>query len=218
MIFGVIGAEVNGSAQREIIKGIVKEAQLHNIDTAVISNTYNLNCWDYPLPYENQIYELILSEEFDGLIVLSEPFRCDKPRAKVREYLLQQKSIPIIVCGAFISDFDLPNATLIDTNDESDIEYIADHLIDYHGFTNIEFLTGPSDIQSSQIRLNGYKKSLEKHGISFDSRKVIYGDFWMSSGRKLANEYISEQSPYPEAVMWTHRKEVCKNAVNYGKI
>ena len=201
MIFGVIGAEVSGSAQREIIKGIVKEAQLHNIDIAVISNTYNLNCWDYPLPYENQIYELILSEEFDGLIVLSEPFRCDKPRAKVREYLLQQKSIPIIVCGAFISDFDLPNATLIDTNDESDIEYIADHLIDYHGFTNIEFLTGPSDIQSSQIRLNGYKKSLEKHGIPFDGRKVIYGDFWMSSGRKLANEYISGQRPYPEAVM-----------------
>ena len=84
MVFGVIGAEVNGSAQREIIKGIVKEAQLHNIDIAVISNTYNLNCWDYPLPYENQIYELILSEEFDGLIVLSEPFRCDKTRAKVR--------------------------------------------------------------------------------------------------------------------------------------
>lgn len=201
MIFGVIGAEVNGSAQREIIKGIIKEAQLHNIDTAVISNTYNLNCWDYPLPYENQIYELILSEEFDGLIVLSEPFRCDKPRAKVREYLLQQKSIPIIVCGAFIPDFDLPNATSIDTNDESDIEYIADHFIDDHGFTNIEFLTGPSDIHSSQIRLNGYKKSLKKHGIPFDSRKVIFGDFWMSSGRKLANEYISGQRPYPEAVM-----------------
>lgn len=201
MIFGVIGAEVNGTAQREIIKGIAEQSHLHNIDIAVISNIYNIDCLDYPFSYENQIYKLILSQDFDGLILLSEPFRYDKSRAKVREYLLQQSSIPIVIAGAFISDFDLPNATWIDTNNENDIESIADHLIDDHGFKNIEFLTGPYDIPASHLRLNGYKRALEKHGIAFDGKKVIYGDFWMTSGRNLAKEYISGQRQYPEAVM-----------------
>lgn len=201
MLFGVIGAEVNSIAQREIIKGIAERAQVQNIDVAVISNIYNLDCWDGTVPHENQIYELILSREFDGLIVLSEPFRCDSPRAKVCEYLRTQNEIPIVVAGAALPDFELSNATLINTNDTNDMEAIAEHLIIDHGFADIDFLTGPVQFPISHQRLHGYKKALEKHGIVFDRQKVIYGDFWMDSGQKLAQEYISGQRPCPEAVM-----------------
>ena len=76
MIFGVIAADVSFTAQRELIIGIIDEAQKYNIDIAVISNIYNENCCDRELAFENVIYDLILLSEFDGFIMLSESFPC----------------------------------------------------------------------------------------------------------------------------------------------
>ena len=81
------------------------------------------------------------------------------------------------------------------------MEYAVDHLIENHGFTDIDMLTGYDSIETSHLRVKGYKKSLEKHGIPFNKNKVIYGDFWMESGRRLAHEYIEGRRPYPQALV-----------------
>ena len=117
--------------------------------------------------------------------MLSEPFPCEKLRENIHS-LLCKKNIPVVIAGASLPDFDLPGARLINISDENDMEEMVDHLIEEHGFTDIDMLTGYDCIDVSHFRVNGYKKSLEKHGISFDESKVIYGDFWTESGKKLA--------------------------------
>ena len=197
MVFGIIAAEVYKIAQRELLMGIIEQANKNGIDTAVISNIYNENCCDRELDFENIIYDLILSNKFDGLIMLSEPFSCEKLRKKIHEYLLKNSDIPIVIAGSSLTDFEIPNARLINTSDEKDMEDAVNHLIDEHGFTDIDLLTGYASIEVSHLRVKGYRNALQKHSIHFDERKVIYGDFWINSGQKLACEYIDGQRPWP---------------------
>lgn len=200
MLIGIIGTDVYKYAQRNIIKGAVSQAQKYKCDVAVLSNNFNINTNDSSIPFENQVYDLINSEDYDGFIVLSESLNCENVRDHIHKLLLK-KSIPIIAVGAELRDFVLPDTVWINTDDSSDIEEITDHLIDVHGFGNIDFLTGFYEIPVSHQRLNGYKKSLEKHGIPFDENKVIFGDFWTTSGRELAREYISGERPCPDALI-----------------
>ena len=67
-IYGVIAANVADIEQREILSGIISKAQELNIDVVVISNIYNPTETSEVLKAENGIYDLIQSDEFDGLI------------------------------------------------------------------------------------------------------------------------------------------------------
>lgn len=132
--------------------------------------------------------------------MLSEPFSCEKLRDKIYNFLFD-KHIPVVIAGSALPNFNLPNARFINTSNENDMEHAVDHLIENHGFTDIDMLTGYDSIEASHLRVKGYKKSLEKHGIPFNKNKVIYGDFWAESGRRLAHEYIEGRRPYPQALV-----------------
>ena len=72
LIYGVITAQVSDIEQREILSGIIETAQKLDIDIAVISNIYNpIEPSEVPKT-ENNIYNMILSDEFDGFILISE--------------------------------------------------------------------------------------------------------------------------------------------------
>ncbi len=90
------------------------------------------------------------------------------------------------------------------TSDENDLEEITDHLIDVHGFRNIHILTGHDYINGSYKRVEGCRRSLEKHGIPFDKRNMFFGDFWMNSGRAHPDRYISSELPCPDALICTN--------------
>ena len=54
------------------------------------------------------------------------------------------------------------------------------------------------------MRIEGYKHSLEKHGIPFDESKIHEGNFWYDSGAEFARKLIAGEIPMPEAL-------VCEN-------
>ena len=200
MIFGVVAAEANSIEQRQVIKGIARFDQCIGVDTVVFSNNYNPNVKEKELFCENRIYDLILSDELDGLILLSESFVNEDVKKLIAD-LISRKNIPIVVVGTYIAELDLPNCTFINTSDENDMEDITDHLMDVHGFTEIDILTGYDFIKASSLRVNGYRKSLEKHGIEFDESRVHYGNYWMNSGEELAERYHSGELKLPQAII-----------------
>ena len=211
-VYGVIAAQVADIEQREILFGIIETAQKMNIDIAVISNIYNPNETAEMIKTENQIYNLILSNEFDGFILISESIINKDVQKLVIENLSKRKNVPIVAVGTPLPDFVLPNFHFINTSDEHDIEDITDHLIEVHGFTNIHILTGYDFITASHKRVEGYKASLEKHGISFDERNVFFGDFWFNAGRLQAQKYISGELTIPQAVI------CCNDYMAYGML
>lgn len=208
-IFGVIAANAADIEQREILSGIIERAQMMNIDIAVISNIYNPTEPSEVLKTENKIYDLILSDELDGIILISEAIINPDLQQQIKNNLMK-RSVPIIVIGTPLPDFILPNFRFINTSDEADIEDICDHLTDAHGFTDIHILTGHSYLDASHKRVDGYINSLENHGIAYDERKVFFGDFWLDSGRAQAQRYISGELQYPQALI------CCNDYMAYG--
>ena len=203
MIFGVVTAEANSIEQRQIIKGIARFDQCVGIDTIIFSNNYNPNVKEKELFCENKIYDLILSDEIDGLIVTSESFVNEELRKIIADYI-SRKTIPVVITGTYLPEMDLPNCTFINTSDENDIEDLTDHLIEKHGFSEIDIITGPATIEASNLRVNGYRRSLEKHGLEYDEKRVIYGNFWMNSGEELAERYHKGELKLPQAVVCTN--------------
>lgn len=170
----------------------------------MLSNIYNPNETDDALNCENEIYDLILSNEFDGFILISEAIINIELQKRIIHNLTQQNHIPVVAMGTPLPDFVLPHFRFINTSDEDDTKSITNHLIEVHGFTNIDILTEHKFIEASHLRVNGYKKALESHGISFDEQKVFFGDFWMNSGHDLANKYIGGEFSLPQAIICTN--------------
>lgn len=203
-IFGVIFAQPADIEQREILTGIMEQAKMYDIDIVVLSNIYNPNETDDALNCENEIYDLILSNEFDGFILISEAIINIDLQKRIMRNLNQQNNIPVVVIGTPLPDFVLPHFRFINTSDEDDIKAITNHLIETHEFTNIDILMGNKFIDTSHLRVNGYKEALESHGLSFDAQKVFFGDFLMNSVHDLANKYISGELRLPQAILCTN--------------
>ena len=199
-ICGVVAAEANSIEQRQIIGGIVSQNQKYNIDTVVISNIYNPNVKEQDLFCENRIYDLILSEDIDSIILISESFVNDELWKHVVDYIFR-KSIPVAVLGNVHDGLELPNCIFINTSDTNDMEDVTNHLIEEHGLTDIHILTGYDFIKASRLRVDGYRKALESHGIPFDEKKVFYGNFWMNSGEDLAERYASGELKLPQGIV-----------------
>lgn len=200
-VYGVIAASAADIEQKEILTGAIEKAQELDIDIAVISNIYNPNETSDILKTENKIYDLILSEEFDGFILISESFINTDLQKQITDTLSKRKSVPIVAIGTPLPGFVLPDFKFINNSDEDDMEDITNHLIEVHGITDIDMLTGFENIEASHRRVDGYRRALEKHGIAYDEKKVYFGNFWLNSGKETARKYISGKLPYPQALI-----------------
>lgn len=199
-ILGVIAAVANGIEQRQILGGFVSQAQKYGFDTAVFSNLYNPHTTIEDLKCEQRIYEMIASDQLCGLILITESFINPDLRRELGQ-LLSGKNIPMVLVGSLLPEFDMPDISCINTSDENDIYEITSHLIEEHGYTDIDLLTGFEGNDISQRRADGFRKSLEDHGICFSPDSIVYGDFWTTSGEKLGEMYANGERSMPEAVI-----------------
>ncbi|MDO5148103.1 MAG: substrate-binding domain-containing protein [Oscillospiraceae bacterium] len=209
-VFGVIAADVSDIEQREILTGIFEEAKKYSVKTVVLSNIYNPVESSDVLNTENRIYEQTGCSDYDGFILVSESIINPELQKLIINELEKKPDIPVAVVGTELPGFSLPWFRYINTSDEKDICDITDHLIDVHHFRNIHILTGHDYLEASHRRVDGYRKSLEKHGIGFDESSVFFGNFWMNSGAELAMRYISGELEYPEALI------CCNDYMAYG--
>lgn len=196
-IIGVVGSQVAHNEQKQLLNGIIFQAQKLNMDTVIISNVYNGSRFEPSMVAENQIYELVSANVLDGLILTPMVY---EPEMKERVFSeLENVNVPIVAAGVDDGAIDSVNIDIV-----KDFEKLTDHFVDVHGYTDIAILTGPASVETSEERVNGYRASLEKHGIPFDLNKVYYGDFWVYSGEKLAKKYISGELKMPQAVICTN--------------
>ena len=189
-IIGVIASQLSDIEQSELLSGMLRQAQERNIDLLFLSNIYNPNDPANTIERENDIYDLILSDAFDGLILFSETILNTSQQKLIVEHLSHMAHVPLIALGTPQPGFVLEHFQFLNTSDALDFERITDHLIEKHGFTNMEMLTGFDFIEASHQRVAGYRASLERHGLTSDPDKVHFGDFWMNSGAERAESYI----------------------------
>ncbi|MGN0575577.1 MAG: substrate-binding domain-containing protein [Ruminococcus sp.] len=199
-IFAVVTATAADPEQREVISGVIAQAQKQGIDIVVISNIYNPIESCRELICENDIYDLINSSEYDGFIIITESIVNKEVQKKIRQYI-SRSDVPVIAVGAVLDGLDLPDFHYINTDDVQDFYDITSHLIKHHHCRNIEMLSGYDSLPVSHYRAEGFRKALEDNGIQFRDSMVHFGNFWTNSGEKLAEQYIKGEMPMPEAVV-----------------
>lgn len=196
LLIGVVITSCHVDFQEEILKGIITQAFKNNCNIAVLASLHNFSLNTPQKEYDKKIFELILSDKFDGFLYERNTFYNEKIANYVDE-LLERSEKPVMLLDS--PDHERFESTAID--DCSAFEQITDHLIDVHGCNKIYCLTGPKNIFVSYERLNGFKISMKKHGLYYDRKSCIYGDFWEDAAKSLAERIISGELEKPDAVV-----------------
>lgn len=209
----VIAADTFSEYVNEILKGISEQCALLDYDTAVFHMMFNQNSDSGLQNGEDNIFSLINSDVICGAVFLCGNFHKSVLKTRLEERL-KAMNIPVAPVDGFSSLGD----TII-AEDTELFEKITDHFIEKHGCTDIMCLTGFKEVPHSFSRAEGYKRSLEKHGIPVDEDKIIFGDFWKLSAQKLADELVSKKRSLPQAIVCANDSmavELCNCLVNNG--
>jgi DNA-binding LacI/PurR family transcriptional regulator len=136
--------------------------------------------------YEREVVvsQALLSSKVDGLLVSISRETNNSDHFKV----YQEKKIPIVFFDRVCQDMEVSSVTV---DDYQGAFSAVEHLI-REGRRRIAHFAGPPLLQISNMRIQGYKDALLKHGISFDEKLLIdCGDgLEQENGSKAAQDML----------------------------
>jgi LacI family transcriptional regulator len=175
---GLIIPEVVHHFFSNVINGIIAEAEKQGYLVIILQSNESLEL-------EKKQVALLINKRVDGIIMsLSNESNND---FHIREIL--RKEIPFVQFDK-ISKL-IPSSKVI-INDQKAAMDAVQHLID-RGCKKIAHIRGPENPQNAIDRFLGYKKVLEKNGISYDS-KLVYTckNVTFEEGMQFAKQIIEE--------------------------
>lgn len=184
------------------IKGIYAQSLEYNCDVAVVTPMVHTSHFfkDY-LEGELRVFDLLNFDMFDGVIITPVPLQEEQNTGVIDALLEKFKAechVPVVSVDAPFGDYDV-----VYSNEESGLAAITSHIIKKHGCKDIAVLTGPIEMDVSHDRVEVIKKCMADEGLVLDDSKIVYGDFWYTSGVKLAEDIASGAFAKPEAVICT---------------
>ncbi|MBI4536024.1 MAG: LacI family DNA-binding transcriptional regulator [Ignavibacteriae bacterium] len=92
-------------------------------------------------------------------------------------------------------------ASCVSINDEESAKQITEHLIG-HGYRKIAHLGGPQRVSIGKARLRGYRRAIERHGMTCREELVIESGFHERGGYEAMNKLLNlSPSRRPRAVV-----------------
>ncbi len=195
-LIGVILSDATADYPRKVLRGIIKQAKEYDYNVAVFSTFIKSEGTSKHRIGEKNIFNLPNYDLFHGIIFMPDSIRLDNVVYEVYEDLKKNCKCPV-VC-ADMMNLDLPR---IPIDEIHDFKSIVEHFIKEHKFTKINCLTGVKGSIQAELRLKGYKEALLENNIPIEENRIMYGDFWRTSGRLLVNELLSSGEPLPEAIV-----------------
>ncbi|MCR4644288.1 MAG: GGDEF domain-containing protein [Oscillospiraceae bacterium] len=144
---------------------------------------------------EYNIFSLAYFSRFDGVILLINTIqmsdRLEQVLGRVRE-----AGIPAVCI-----DKDVPDMYTICIDNESAMQAMVEHFIERHGFTRINYVSGPADNIDSRQRLKSYKDALAKHGIPVEEERIYHGHFMSKDGADAVAQFLQSPLKFPQAIV-----------------
>ena len=170
----------------------------------------------YPFAFEvmRGVNQAIAESEFDLLLYTTGDVRKSGRASHEQKYVsLLNNSITdgVIIVAPVTGEFST-DAPIVSIDPlMSDPNYPSVHATNYQGATDamnyllelghrrIGFISGRSELESSNRRLKGYRDALEKAGIPVDGELIASGDYTTETGVKCARALLSLEVP-PTAI------------------
>lgn len=192
----VIISQVCEVYQTQLLEGIQKQAKENNYSVAVFAAYFSQRL-DSPKNEigENNIYNLINYDLFDGFIVLPNSICAENVLDNIVKHLLKTKK-PVVYIDKEDEKF-----YSVCSNDYGSIKNVVNHLIKDHGFTRINCLTGYKGMNLSESRLQGYIDALKENNIPIEEDRYDYGDFWRIAAVSFVEKMFNCGLELPQAVV-----------------
>lgn len=180
---GVLFPDVSSSFSSDLLHGISEYVHEHNY-SVIVCNT------DQDGKRTLKYLQLLREKQVDGIIFSSEVLK--------QEYydMLESMNVPVVLVSSRTDYANVPYVKV----DDYQAAYDAVYYLITKGHRSISMISGTKgDPIAGTPRVEGYRKALEAHGIAFDSRYLVYGDFSYDSGCR-AMEVILRRTPEATAV------------------
>ncbi|MFD1775878.1 LacI family DNA-binding transcriptional regulator [Paenibacillus rhizophilus] len=165
---GVLFPSVSSSFSSDILQGVEDFAHGRNY-SIVVCNT------DDDGKRTMKYLQLLREKQVDGII-----FSSSELKDEYREAIGNMK-IPVVLISSQSNDSAIPYVKI----DDSLAAYDAVDYLVAKGHRKIAMISGgKDDILTGSPRVQGYLRALQKHGIPFDERYLVYGDFRFESGSR----------------------------------
>ncbi len=187
---------INGEMKEDYSDGYIIGAEKRANELGYRTAVFSMMCSGMvDTNNEETVYSYINFEEYDGVLFVEHSFSAHKHVARGVEALLKEKcSIPVVTIGT--SDVSEDCFALDSMND---FEALTDHLIVVHGCTRIYCLGGNKN--HNNRRVDGFEKSILKHGLNPEECMAFYGGYWTDCAEKLAKDIACGNVEMPEAIV-----------------
>ncbi len=144
---------------------------------------------------EYNIFNLANFKRFDGVILVINTIQLADSMENVIARV-RSAGIPAV----FI-DKDVPDFYTIGIDNETAMVNMVEHFIIHHGFTRLNFVSGPADNVESQLRLKAYRETLKKHGIPVEEGRIYHGNFMSKDGTDAVHAFCHSPLEFPQAII-----------------
>ena len=157
------------------------ESELHKAGKRVIVTAGHSN-----QAKERDCIDFLLSSSCDALIL----HVYSVPHELLEE--LKNGSVPIVLLNRHTPELEEDCIWL----DNEHGGYEATKTLLDHGHTELAYISGPSWKIDSFKRLAGHKRALSEHGLVYNEKLTIEGDFEEASGKKAMKKLIDQGIPF----------------------
>lgn len=177
------------------LRGIEKEAHAQGMDVYIFNasvspdETLNHNVGEY------NIYNLIDYSLFDGVIFFANLIQSYSVYSKIVDEI-RKSGIAAVSIDAEIEGF-----YFVGVENYRPMKEIVAHLIEYHGYTKINYVSGQDFNSDSRERLSAYCDALKEHGIPVEEERIYRGAFTNAHGRAAAEKMLETPEKMPQAVV-----------------
>ncbi|MBN1698294.1 MAG: substrate-binding domain-containing protein [Spirochaetales bacterium] len=181
--------------QKEIWRGICDEAVCRDIDIIcfpgeIIQSKYRFES------QANVIYQLAGRENVDGIIILASTIGQCITKDELYHFIRSYQALPVVSIGLTFE-----NVPSVIAENKTGLFSLIEHLITGHRCRKFAFISGPRGHQEAEERFNVFRDVLANHGIPFDDRQYIQGDFLEDSGKQAVDTLMNTLKGNVDAIV-----------------
>lgn len=209
----VLAGQCDEEYQNGFLRGFLEEAFLREFEVCIFSMNRKYMDNHVREISEAQIFDLLVPTDFDAIVILRDSIQAQGVGDALEERIHKSFTGPVLVIDLKSKYFP---SLLTDCSEPC--YRLVSHLIEHHGFTDIAYLTGKRWHEHAILRLDAYKKAMADHGLTVFEDRIIYGDFWYTSGEVAAESLMSGRG-LPQAVACANDQMamgLCKALENRG--